>query len=129
MLSSPKRSITCFHLKYPNRKFQGLIIVEFGPPICIVCYFVAKTIIVAVIRATSVICSPSCKPQLLYVISKRILPSLSFADKASIASFTLSSLSFFHTLTLISLLAAMSITSCNSLLVPPVEPINFICLV
>jgi hypothetical protein len=64
-----------------------------------------------------------------YVISKRILPSLSFEDRACIASFTLSSLNFFHTFTFRYLLVAKSITSCNSLLVPPVEPINFICLV
>jgi hypothetical protein len=77
------------------------------------------------------ICQIVCKQVsfCFYVISKRILPSLSFEDNASIASFTLLSLNFFHTLTLSSLLAARSMTSCNSLLVPPVEPINFTCLV
>ena|SRR5919199_1478816 len=59
---------------------------------------------------------------------QRILPSLSFASKATNASLISSSLNFFHTLTF-NCLEDVSTSSCNSLLVRSVDlsyPINFV---
>src|SRR5438093_13712286 len=60
------------------------------------------------------------------LISNRILPSLSFANRACKASFASSSLNLFQTLTLSSF--DISIASLNAFLVRPLEPISFICL-
>src|SRR5436189_261858 len=59
-------------------------------------------------------------------ISNRILPCLSLENNSCKASLALSSLNLFHTLTLSS--PDMSTRSLNSFLLPPVDPINFICL-